>query len=63
MVTKEKVKLLKEMVAAFKSVREAMYHITDMSNPYDRRVATKDACDLIHDITEQYKKLLRDAER
>jgi len=52
---------LEELVTDLKFIREMVYNITKGSNPYARREATNVACGVIHDITEKYKKLLREA--
>ena len=51
---------LEELVQDLKSIRNAVYEITNASNPYERTVWTKHACEVAHNVTEKYKKLLRE---
>ncbi len=54
---------LRAVVLDLKKVREAVYDITNQTNPWTRKQVTDAACSVIHDVTEEYKKKLREADR
>ena len=49
---------LEEFVKNLKIMRNAVYAITDATNPRIRTVWTEHACEVAHNVTEKYKNLL-----
>jgi hypothetical protein len=54
---------LEEFIKDLKSMRNAVFVIREAANPRDRSVWTQQACEVAHNVTEKYKKLLMKALR
>jgi len=51
---------LKQLVLDWKLARNSVYEIFNGKNFYDRQLRAKKSCNILHDMTEKYKKLLRE---
>ena len=50
-----------EVVLDFKKIRNAIYEVGDGKNVYARKQLLEEACKVAHDVTERWKKKMRDS--